>query len=306
MSTTIKNILVPTDFSGLSVNALTTAVAMCKRHDATLHLLHVVETRFLIAPPEANMAAIYVIPQLEKTGAEQLDLLEKKIKAKQNVTIKTHIEFGVPSNSIRDKAIDLNCDLIVMGTHGASGFREFFIGSNAYSVIKNTSIPVLTIPGNKKVRDFRKILFPVRRNKGVLHKFNFIEPIIEKNNAELIIVGLSIAGEIDQPYDSNEEMKQFSQILGLANTDFTTQFFVCRNYARKVLEVAKKEKVDLIVINASLDYKWRQFFVGPYTQQVINHAKIPVLSIRTPNAESSFTDAVKEEIVTAQQMNLAL
>lgn len=306
MTTTIKNILVPTDFSELSVNALTTAVAMCKRHNATLHLLHVVENRFLTAPSEANMAAIYVIPELEKTGAEQLDLLEKKIKAKHIVTIKTHIEFGVPSNSIRDKAIDLDCDLIIMGTHGASGFREFFIGSNAYSVVKNTNIPVLTIPGNQKVRDFKKILFPVRGNKGVFDKFNFIEPIIEKNNAELIIAGLSIDGEIEKPYDSNEEMKQFSQILGLAQIDFTTQFFVCKNYAKKVLEIAKKEKVDLIVINASLDYQWRQFFVGPYTQQVINHAKIPVLSIRTPKAASAFADAVKEEIATVHQMNLAL
>jgi len=304
--TTIKNILVPTDFSELSGNALTTAVAMCKRHNATLHLLHVVENRFLIAPPEANMAAIYVIPELEKTGAEQLALLKKKIKAKHLVTINTHIEFGVPSNSIRDKAIELNCDIIVMGTHGASGFREFFIGSNAYSVIKNTTIPVLTIPGYKKVRDFKKILFPVRRNKGVLDKFNFIEPIVEKNNAELIIVGLSIAGEVEQPYDSNEEMKQFSKILGLTQTDFTTQFFVCKNYAKKVLEVARKEKVDLIVINASLDYKWRQFFIGPYTQQVINHAKVPVLSIRTSNAASAFADAVKEEIVNLQQMKVAL
>jgi len=62
----------------------------------------------------------------------------------------------------------------------------------------------------------------------------------------------------------------------------------------------------LIVINASLDYKWRQFFIGPYTQQVINHAKVPVLSIRTSNAASAFADAVKEEIVNLQQMKVAL
>ena len=76
---------------------------------------------------------------------------------------------------------------------------------------------------------------------------------------------------------------------------------MCKNYAKKVLELAKKEKVDLIVINASLDYKWRQFFVGPYAQQVVNHAQVPVLSIRSVNAASAFEDAVQEEIFAMHQ-----
>jgi nucleotide-binding universal stress UspA family protein len=305
-NTTIKNILVPVDFSELSANAIVTAVSMCKRHEATLHILHVVENRFLIAPPEANMAAIYVIPELEKTGAENLSELEKKIKTKHIVNIITHLEFGNPPDEIRDKAISISADLIVMGTHGASGMREFFIGSNAYNVIKNTTIPVLTIPGNKKVRDFKKILFPIRATKGIMDKYDFIEPIIEKNNAELIIVGLSLIGEIDTPYDKNSEIKEFSKKLKLTDTAFTSQYFVCNNYAKKVLEVAKKEKVDLIVINASLDYKWRQFFVGPYTQQVVNHSKVPVLSIRSMNAASAFAEAVKEEIRNAHSLQLAM
>ena len=55
-----------------------------------------------------------------------------------------------------------------------------------------------------------------------------------------------------------------------------------------MLEVCDAINADLIVINATLDYKWTQFFVGPYTQQVVNHAKVPVLS---------FTNAVN---VTAE------
>ncbi len=303
--THIQNLLLPTDFSELSYNALSTAIDMCKRHQATLHLLHVVENRFLIAPREAYNAAVYLIPELEKTAAGRLKDLEERIKSKHLIKVQTHMEFNNPSDAIREMAIKIGCDLIIMGTHGASGFREFFIGSNAYSVIKNTNIPVLTIPGKKKIKEFKKILFPIRASGGILGKYEFIEPIIEKNNSELIILGLSLSSEIYNPGKKKAEIMELGRRLGIHDTSFKSQFFVCSNYAKKVLEIARKEKADLIVINASLDYKWRQFFIGPYAQQVVNHSKLPVLSIRTPQAGPALTEAVKEETIDIPPMQWA-
>ena len=302
-NTILKNILVPTDFSELSGNALTTAIAMCKRHNATLHLLHVVDNRYFIVPHEASVTANYLMPELEKSGMDRLVELADKINAKHNIRTETHLENGNPSDVIGKKALEVKCELIVMGTHGASGLREFFIGSNAYAVIKNTPVPVLTIPGKKKIKEFKRILFPIRASKGIVDKYDFILPIIEKNDAELIIAGLSLP---DEPYNLdplNEEVRELGSLLRLNNTKFRSEHFVCKNYAKKVLELAKKEKAGLIVINASLDYKWRQFFVGPYTQQVVNHAKVPVLSFRTFNTPLEVEETVKEEIKNMQQLS---
>jgi nucleotide-binding universal stress UspA family protein len=294
-SSNIRNILFPTDFTKLSNNALTTAIAMCKRHNATLHLLHVVENRFLVIPRDAYNAAVYLLPELEKTAMERLTELSEKIRTTDSVNVLIHLEFSNPADAIREKAIGLGCDLIVMGTHGASGFREFFIGSNAYAVIKNTTVPVLTVPGTRKVKEFKKIIFPIRAASGIIDKFDFIEPIIEKNKAELVILGLSLRDEIFNPAERKATTIELGRRLHLAETAYKSAFYVCKNYAKKVLEIARKEKADLIVINASLDYKWRQFFIGPYTQQVVNHAKIPVLSIRMSDEGGSLEDAVKEE-----------
>lgn len=293
--TSIKNILLPTDFSELSQNALSTAVAICKRHDTTLHVLHVVENKVMIAPPDAIKAAIYVIPELEKTGAENLAGLKRKMAKKHNINIQTYMEYGNPSDAIRDKAIELYCELIVMGTHGASGFREFFIGSNSYNVIKNTTIPVLTIPGKKKVKEFRKILFPIRATKGIMEKYEFIEPIIEKNNAEIFIAGLSMTGEDYKLSPMDEEVRELGKSLRTQNVQFKSDNFICKNYAKKVLELSRKEKVDLIVINASLDYNWQQFFIGPYTQQVVNHSRVPVLSIRNLEEEVELAESIHDQ-----------
>lgn len=180
--TTLNNIMFPTDFSDLAENALNTAIAMCERHNATLHLLHVVESQFLVAPSDVSISAVYVIPELERAVIDNMDALHNRVKASHAISnIETHIEFGTAANAIRNKAVELNCDLVVMGTHGASGFREFFIGSNAYSLIKITTVPVLTVPGNKPVPEFKTILFPLRLSKGIREKYDFIAPIIEKN-----------------------------------------------------------------------------------------------------------------------------
>jgi len=282
MNISITNILLPTDFSDLAGNALITAVEMCKRHNACLHVMHVVENRILVAPPEANVPVFYVLPEMETDGRKKLTALCEKIKKKHKIKVQSHIGFGNPADAVRDKAIELGSQLIIMGTHGASGFRELFIGSTAYSLIKNTTIPVLTVPGKKKVKEFKKILFPIRAATGIMEKYDFIQPVVEKNKAELIILGLSLSSEIFSIDDRKKELLQLGISLGVNSTTFRSEFQVCKNYAKKVLEVSRKEKVDLIVINATLDYTWSQFFIGPYAQQIVNHAKVPVLSIRIP------------------------
>jgi len=283
-NTTIKHILLPVDFSPLAENAMTTAVEMCRRHNAALHVVHVVENRLMATPPEASVPVFYVVPEMEKAAQQKLDGLVNRIAAKHSIKIKAYLEFGNPADAIRDKAVDLKCQLIIMGTHGASGVREFFIGNTAYSVIKNTTIPVLTVPGNKKVTEFKKILFPIRAANGILEKYDFIKPIIAKNEAELIILGLSLQSEIFDLDDRKKALLSLGQSLGMQSTSFRSEFHVCKNYAKKVLEAARKEKADLLVINATLDYSWNRFFIGPYAQQIVNHAKLPVLSIRVPKS----------------------
>lgn len=284
MKAALTNILAPTDFSALSENALSTAIAMCKRHGATLHLVHVIDERYLIAPRGSRNTAAHLRPGTEESEWEKLSALKDKIAAKHDITVTAHLKTGHPAEWIGETAQDLGCGIIVMGTHGTSGLREFFIGSTAYAVIRHTSIPVLTIPGKKKILEFKKILFPVRLSKGIVEKYDFIDPVIKKNNAQLIIAGLSRRGEQFALDPLDKEVRELGKLLKKRAVKFRSKQFVCKNYARKVLEIAKKEKADLIVINASLDYNWKQFFIGPYTQQVVNHSSVPVLSYRNSPA----------------------
>jgi len=170
--------------------------------------------------------------------------------------------------------------MIVMGTHGASGLREFFLGSNAYRVVKNAPCPVMTIPGTNQWLDFRKILFPIRMVANALDKYEVIRPIIRKNGSSLLIAGVV---QLNDPFGIVEMKTMVDTVRkSIAEDDVIcgSEVHYCEGVARQVLAISEAEKPDLIVITATLDATLKDFFLGPYTQDIVNHAHYPVLSIR--------------------------
>jgi nucleotide-binding universal stress UspA family protein len=288
----IKAILFPTDFSDLSENAMLTAIAVCKRHSATLHLLHVLDLPFHSAVSLAHPLH-QTVQSSEAAVTEALTTLAAFVQTQHGISPEIHLVSGSPVQLIAEKAESLDCGLIIMGTHGASGFREFFMGTTAYAVIKNSIVPVLTVPGGKVRHEFRKIIFPVRATSGILEKYDFSFPIIRENDSKVVIVCLSKPGESFEHNYLEEKLRQLTWKMQESAVPFTIQLRKCDHYAQEVLKVAKNENADLIIINATLDYKWSRFFIGPYTQQVVNHAAIPVLSIRETGNDAD-VEGVKE------------
>lgn len=294
MSYEIRKILVPVDFSPLANHAIETAVAICKRQLATVTLLYVVENTFLLFPPEAHgVSPTPLLPKLIKDANENLGNLAKSLRLKHDIVVNHVVQSGNPADEICRWAHHKDFDLIVMGTHGASGLREFFIGSNAYRVVKNAPCPVLTMPGHNQWLDFKKILFPVRIVPNALDKYEVIRPIIRKNGSSLLVAGVVKKNdqvgfaEMKTLVDSvRKQIEEDDVICG-------SQVHYVDNVSQQVLDIAEVEKPDLIVITATLDHSVRDFFIGPYTQDIVNHAKFPVLSIK-PRYEQEFSGALKK------------
>ena len=169
-----------------------------------------------------------------------------------------------------------------MGTHGTSGLREFFIGSEAFKVVKNAQCPVLTIPGNWQKTNFKKVLFPIRLVQGALEKYTLARPIIEMNNSELLILGLSEKNNLADKVEIVNLVSEFRLQLYMNNVQFQSEICQSNNFAAKIIETENIYEPDLIIITANLDIDIKSFFLGPFAQQVVNHSKRPVLSIK-PN-----------------------
>jgi nucleotide-binding universal stress UspA family protein len=284
---TLDTILVPVDFSDNSLNALDTAIAIAKRQKARLLLLHVFSTNPSIIYPQLGLATDFVYAKFSEFPEKELQMRAEKIKEEHAVECRAFVVTGAICPVITEQASTLKADLIVMGTHGVSGFREFFMGSCAYAVLKNAPCPVLTIPAHHKWEHFKKILFPVRAMANAIEKYQVARSIIRKNKAELIVMGLV---EIDSPttFDSlNENAIKLVEILKEDKVKLDTKFHYCDSFAQKILGKAKALKVDLVIVTANLDYKIQDFFIGPFAQQIVNHSKVPVLSIRPAPQKAS-------------------
>jgi nucleotide-binding universal stress UspA family protein len=280
MNYQIKNILVPIDFSEPVNNALEVAIAMANRHNADIHLLHVVHPQVYINQTGMHIAIPEVTQTLINAAVENLKKHKAVIQKKYVMVVNTSVEIGTVAICISNYVLNNQKDLVVMGTHGTSGWNEFFLGSNAMATIKECSCPVLTIPPSFKKRTFDSILYPIRNVDGVMEKYDYVKPIIEKNDAKIHLLGVA---QLNDEYESgilNNKIKAVRDAILHNNEYCSYETHRCANIAAKILEIAHKRNDDIMIINATLDKTWYKFFSGSYTQQILNHSTIPVLSVK--------------------------
>ncbi len=271
MKTRIDSLLIPTDFSDPSESALKAGIAIAKRQNAEITVLHVVDR---------SSSDILMTPAIMLTLEEKLKKLTEKIQKEEGLKVTGKILEGNPSELICQLASEENISLIVNGTHGKSGVQENSIGSEALSVVENSVCPVLTIPGNWNKTDFEKVLFPVRINQGMLVKYFYSRPIIEQNNSELFLLGLTeheYSGDVKEIALLMDEIK-----ILLHNDKVVFQSAICRtmDFSGETIKISKDYKVDLIILTPNSDRDFKLHFIGQYAQQVLNLSRIPVLSIK--------------------------
>jgi nucleotide-binding universal stress UspA family protein len=280
MNIQIDSVLIPTDFSELSESALKVGIAIAKRQNAEVTLLHIID-RFSLYPPAEVFSSDTKVPQdIIQTMEKKLIELTKEVQKESGIRVKGKILEGNPSDIICRLAYEENISLIVTGTHGTSGSREFYIGSEAIRVVKKANCPVLTIPGNWQKTDFEKILFPVRIISGALNKYYYSRPIIEKNNSRLFLLGLS---EQKYPGDIKEIAILMDKIkIQLHNDKVVFQSAICqsKDFPDETIKISKEYEIDLIVLTTNFDSDFKPYSIGPYAQQVLNQSKLPVLSIK--------------------------
>jgi nucleotide-binding universal stress UspA family protein len=138
----ISRILVAIDFSFHASNALQWARSLADAFGAKLILLHVIDVSSLAASGGAA-AGIDFIHLLREEAHKRMGELKALIPDAQ-----TDVREGSPRPAIVDAALELNCQMIIMGTHGHSGLEHLLLGSVAEHVVRDSKVPVLTVRGN--------------------------------------------------------------------------------------------------------------------------------------------------------------
>ncbi|MEP0132648.1 MAG: universal stress protein [Eudoraea sp.] len=160
----MKKIILPTDFSYNAYNAISYAMNLLKDEEATFYLLNtytpaIYQTEYLLhSPGQIGLGDIYQsesINQLEELKKQ----LEKEFKNPKHTLI-PHSAFNILVDEVSAMVASEEADLVIMGTQGATGAKEIFLGTHTVHVIKKATCPVIAIPADFQYETPKKMLFP--------------------------------------------------------------------------------------------------------------------------------------------------
>jgi nucleotide-binding universal stress UspA family protein len=276
----IKRILVPTDFSETGSLAFDHAVFMARLFKAELHLVHVIEVidaTYSIYNPAIPVIDLSVIESDCKT---RLEGMKADLKKKHSIASQVYVVHGRPEQAVMDLAESKNIDLVVMGTHGASGFDEFFIGSNAYRVVTTCPCPVITVQKHAKKLGFTDIVLPIDDSRHTRDKVGAVLGLGKKFGSRIHILALVDELSKEEKNKMETRLAPVKKAIEKAGLSWTEKLMKSDNVAKTSLNYAKKIKADLISIMTDHESKLTGMFIGPFAKQIVNHSRIPVLSVK--------------------------
>ena len=139
-----KKILVPVDFSVGSERAVEKAAELARVMDASVELMHVYQLPVFALPDSSITVSPTYIADLTDRAQRALEK-HRAVLAADGIEASTKLIEGLPAQAIVDHASDISAEMIIMGTHGHSGFKRFLLGSTAERVVRMATVPVLSV-----------------------------------------------------------------------------------------------------------------------------------------------------------------
>ncbi len=222
---------------------------------------------------------------LKKKIQDQLDALAVDVEKKSGVKVNVIIAKGSTYDKIAEVAEMINATLIVMGTNGDQGLKKKFIGSNALRVVRESTVPVITIKGKHHRNGCKTIVLPLDLSKETREKVDKAVEFSRLFHGAVVRV-VSVLFTTDE-FVVNRITRQLGQVksfLEKENVECTAEIIKGikgeETLAQNILEYAVKVEGDLLMIMTQQEIDFTEFFIGSSAQEIINHSKIPVLSIR--------------------------
>jgi nucleotide-binding universal stress UspA family protein len=303
----IRRILCPIDFSDFSRRAFEHAVAIAGWYESTVTLFNV-----YAGIPAAAYAPGTVLPPEFLAGADRDELLASMkcfagADGPLTVPVEYEIAGGNPAAAILAKAAAMPSDLLVMGTHGRSGFERLVLGSVTEKVRRKAACPVLSVPPravdvtSALPVEFGRVVCAIDFSESSMRGLDYAMSIAQEADAHLTVVHV-LELPPKPPADLHEDVLEkpltLSQYIAAAEEDRRARLReavpdTVRAYCtvetvlatgkpyREILRIAAEQPSDLIVIGVHGRGAADLLFFGSTTQHVVREATCPVLTLRT-------------------------
>ncbi|RMB59190.1 universal stress protein [Dokdonia sinensis] len=276
----IKKILVPTDFSVQAENALRVAADLAKRHDAEINLLHMLELPMQLVDG-AYGGAKSELPE----AIFFMKLAHQKFQAMMaspfldGITVIETAEFDGAFEGIMDYAKKYEADMIVMGTHGASGLQEFFVGSNTEKVVRNSEIPVLVIKNRHEKFEIKNFVYALDFQAENHNAFKQAIAFAKINDVKLHGLYVNTPGDFRSTHEVEAQMKKFIDEYG-AIDNYTLNIYNDSTVESGILHFAEMVNSGLVGIATHGRKGLAHFLNGSLSEGLVNHANRPVITFK--------------------------
>lgn len=279
----MKKILVPCDFSKQAVNAFRFALDCARQSGGEVHLQHIIEIPVLhdsVLMPVLSFEEVLLKEMKEKSEAEYGKLLKKYTEPKDKV--KTVTEFGTTSRSVLSYIADNAIDLVVMGTKGVSGVKEYMIGSNTEKIVRSSPVPVIAVKSYPKLGSVKNIVFPntlhTEIQEDLLMKVKAMQHFFK---ATIHIVWINTPTNFTRDVTTHKRLQDFAKRFLFKN--FTTHVFNDLYEEDGIVNFAHTIKADMIAMGTHGRKGLAHILSGSVAEDVVNHVDMPIWTYTMQN-----------------------
>jgi nucleotide-binding universal stress UspA family protein len=267
----MKTIIVPLDFSDESLTGLNMALILADKAGANIQMVHVIGKNTNTADNE--------MPEMEyKNVKMKFEGILQKYKMKSNSALSYTITEGKIFKEITDLAEKSEDSMIVLSTHGASGFEELFIGGNAYKITSHSKNPVITVRRGKIPANIEKIVLPLDFTFQTREKVPYTVELAKMFGSEIHLLTISLSKIKSTGKKLLQYTQQVASYLETHKIPYTVEYLHGSNLTDLTLDYARSIDADLISIMTEQEKSISNLLLGNFAHQFINKAFIPVLS----------------------------
>lgn len=271
----MKRILVPIDFSSDSINALEHAIVIANKIEAKLRMIHISSGKKLDVPLYFKDFSV----KEQYSPEDFFKILIEKYKDKIKVPFDYKLREGRVYKEISNQAKYDDTDLIIMGTHGVSGFEAYWIGSNAYRVVSNADCNVMTVRNGFLRVGLKNIVMPIDISKETRKKVDITAKLASLCNATIHVVTVR---ETNKPRVISR-LEQYSQqvcdYIEAKNINFVKADLYGKNITDITIDYANNINAELITIMTEQMENTSNIWLGKYAQQMVNNSPVLVLCV---------------------------
>jgi len=273
----MKTILVPTDFSDHALFALKVAASIARKINAKINLVHVYNL------PSAGFEQYYYYAKFYreiKTGAEDQITKLSRLDFLKGIDVEKHLVTDMLMWEIAKSKRFKNSDLIVIGSHGTSGFSKVFIGSNTEKIVRLAVSPVLTIKNEFEDFVIKKMVFASNFFEESYQIFEKIKFFADLYNAHIYLLKVITPKEFEPTPVSQKLVNSFIKKFDLKN--YSVNIYNSQNVESGILEFSNEVNADLIAIETHGRTGFAHLINGSLAEDIVKHEAKPVLSIKIP------------------------